>query len=127
LLEPLLAPHGYDFKVIDSGKGSGGLYASGSFVYRDRALELHFRQSLGFVCYSADGHTLSHEEYMRSLGVYGRNRYPGFSDDPLQAFRDLAHDIEKFAQDWLFGNGKQFVTYAEELKANPKKLSKLPQ
>jgi hypothetical protein len=126
LLQPLLSVDGFRFKVIEVGAGSGGEYARGQFVNGDRCLDLHFGYSLGMVSYSVSEHTLSHEDYMRSLGVYGRHRYPGFAEDPLQAFRDLASDIEEFAQDWLLGDGKQFVRFAEELKTNPKKFSNLP-
>ena len=39
---------------------------------------------------------------MRELGVWNRCRYPGYSDDPLDAFRCLAHDLT-LAEDFLSG------------------------
>ena len=40
------------------------------------------------------------------------SRYPGFSDDPLAAFRDLAYDLQNFATAFLEGNFGEFATFA---------------
>ena len=42
---------------------------------------------------------------MRELGAWEGCRYPGFSDDPMDAFRNLAHDIA-VAEDFLSGTGE---------------------
>ena len=53
---------------------------------------------------------IMHEAYMRSLlGTQGGNKYPGFSEDPLDGFRDLAFDLEKFSADFLAGAGEEFA------------------
>jgi hypothetical protein len=39
---------------------------------------------------------------MRELGVWDQRRYPGFSEDPAEAFHDLAHDLG-LAHDFLAG------------------------
>ena len=39
---------------------------------------------------------------MRELGILDQCHYPGFSENPLQAFRDLAHDVN-LAQEFLSG------------------------
>jgi hypothetical protein len=41
---------------------------------------------------------------MRELGVWTQCRYPGFSENPIGAFHDLAHDLQ-FAGDFLSGRG----------------------
>jgi hypothetical protein len=42
---------------------------------------------------------------MNELGVWEQCRYPGFSDDPMAAFEDLAHDLA-FAEDFLSGGAE---------------------
>lgn len=34
ILEPVLAPHKFRFKFREAGRGSGGVFAWGEFVYR---------------------------------------------------------------------------------------------
>ena len=48
---------------------------------------------------------------MRELGVRNQCHYPGFSDDPIAAFRDLAHDLG-FADDFLSGSAAVLRTAA---------------
>jgi hypothetical protein len=103
ILKAALSPYGFRFRFRGSGRGSGGNFASGAFVRGNRQLELHFRWSLGLVRYHADKASASHEFYMRELGVWDRCQYPGFSDDPNDAFRGLGHDLG-FAQDFLTGS-----------------------
>ncbi len=42
------------------------------------------------------------------LGRDGGNRYPGFSEDPLDGFRGLVFDQEPYCSDFLHGSGDQF-------------------
>jgi hypothetical protein len=42
------------------------------------------------------------------LGTAGGNSYPGFSDNPLTAFDDLAYDLQSFARDFLNGDFEKF-------------------
>jgi hypothetical protein len=129
ILDPVMSEHGFSFTDCDSGRGSGGPFASGSYVNADRRLELHFRYSLGLVTYHFGKVSIDHESYMRV--VVGReegNKYPGFSDDPLDAFRDLAHDMQNFATAFLEGDFKKFAGYAaaaEEWKKTPG-IARLP-
>jgi hypothetical protein len=57
---------------------------------------------------------LSHEDYMRVAAGRGKHRYPGFSDDPLDGFRDLAADLAGFGAVFLSGDSTAFVTISEE-------------
>jgi len=53
------------------------------------------------------------------LGPSAGNRYPGFSDDPLDAFRGLLHDLERYASDFLVGSGRDFERcYRESERLN---------
>jgi len=117
ILETILIPSGFTFVEGASGKGSGGFFASGKFIKGNRALELHFRHSLGLVTYHIGGLSLTHEAYMRAaLGPREKNKYPGFSNDPLDAFRDLASDLRNFCVDFLDGSGEQFAKYVESAR-----------
>jgi hypothetical protein len=110
ILEPILVPRGFVFRETGSGKSSGGDYARGRYEKKDRFIEIHFRHSLGLVTYQLGTLVISHEAYMRSLlGSRGGNKYPGFSDDPLDGFRDLAFDLETFSIDFLTGPGEEFA------------------
>jgi hypothetical protein len=132
-LAPLMECHGFSFAALSSGASSGGNFASGEFRRQQgddlRRLELHVRHSLGLVTYNLGGLALSHADYMRALlGPHGDNDYPGFSDNPLDGFRHLLHDLERYATDFLAGPGDEFercVRDTERLRAVPgfKRLS----
>ena len=111
ILDPVLLPSGFRFQFQKEGRGPGGNFAWGAFVREDRRLELHFRHSLGLVRYHVGEQSASHESYMRELGMRNQCRYPRFSDDPMAAFRDLAHDLG-FADDFLSGSAAVLRTAA---------------
>src|SRR5688572_17765486 len=96
VLNPVLVPHGFQFRLDEVGIGSGGHFAMGEYSRAQRALELHFRHSLGLVTYKLGSVNASHELMMRALHVQGQNEYPGFSEDPLDGFRHLARDLERY-------------------------------
>jgi hypothetical protein len=126
ILEAELHPLGFEFIFRAAGKGSGGLFATGDFIRDDRRLELHFRESLGLVRYHIRTSSAAHEAYMRELGVRYECRYPGFSDDPLVAFHDLAHDL-KFAADFTTGNAAILLRAAvSEAQVHPVGRPALP-
>jgi hypothetical protein len=121
ILDPILNAHGFVFEPGEIAKGSGGPFATGAYVKGNRRLELHFRWSLGLVTYHFRNHRLSHADYMWSvLGAQGGNRYPGFSDDPLQAFRDLAADLGGHARDFVSGTDEELQARFDHALANPK-------
>jgi len=123
VLDPVLTQLGFSFQGCSSGSGSGGEYASGEYANGNRSLEIHFRFSLGLVTYDFGEASLDHSSYMRALlGEKGGNRYPGFSDEPLAAFKNLAYDLQNFAGAFLEGNLEEFtrlVTAAEERNKIP--------
>ena len=95
ILAPFLEPFGFSWRTGASGSGSGGPFASGSYVRGDRRLEVHFRYSLGLVTYHLRDESISHQDFVRiAASRTVRSQYPGFSDDPLDGFRHLAHDLD---------------------------------
>jgi hypothetical protein len=128
-LDSVLSQYGFSFQDGASGPSSGGEYASGVYVNGNRKLEIHYRFSLGLVTYHLGKISLDHPSYMRVLlGDEGGNKYPGFSDDPLVAFENLAYDLQHFARAFLEGNSEEFarcVTAAEEWKKIPG-IARLP-
>jgi len=108
-LDPILRPHGFVFEQGGSGATSGGPASSGWYRNGNRRLEFHFRFSLGLVTYHFGALSLSHQDYMFAiLGKKGGNQYPCFSDEPMDAFRGLAHDLGEYAGAFLAGNVDKF-------------------
>ncbi len=104
LLEPLLCKHGFTYRTLDAGNSSGGRFASGEFTKGNRRLEFHFRHSLGMVTYNLGLRSMSHQEYMHSvLRRPNASHYPGFSSDPVDAFRHLYLDLEEHCAEFLEG------------------------
>jgi hypothetical protein len=129
VLDPVMHRHGFSFKDGLAGSSSGGPSASGVYVNGNRKLEIHFRFSLGLVTYHFGRTYMDHESYMHTLlGTNDGNKYPGFSEDPLDAFKGLAYDLENFATAFLIGNFEEFsrcVIAAEERKKIPR-FARLP-
>lgn len=70
--------------------------------------------------------SLGHEDYMRLLGVYGRNLYPDFPRNPQDSFRSLASDLENFCADFVFGDSAQFRALAQQFALNPNAFKGVP-
>jgi len=122
ILDPILLGYGFAFKETQCGKSSGGLYASGRYEKGDRYIEVHYRGGLGLVRFHIGKLSLNHENYMfAQLGPKGGNKYPGFSDNPIDAFRDLAYDLESFCKDFLSGSGRDFAQCVEIAKKSEKR------
>jgi hypothetical protein len=126
LLDPVLLPHGFTFKLERTGVGSGGAFASGNYSRNDRRLELHFRSSLGLVTYHVASASLGHESYMRLLGVRDKCSYPDFSQSSLDSFRNLASDIERFCSDFLAGDGEEFQRLSASANLLTNGISRIP-
>ncbi len=54
------------------------------------------------------------------LGGATGNKYPGFSEDPIQGFRDLAEDLERNGKEFLTGSDVQLDQRFEHAAAHPK-------
>jgi hypothetical protein len=56
------------------------------------------------------GHGISrHEALMRYAGHRADAKYPGYSSEPLDAFRHLATDLRSFGGDFMFGGGATII------------------
>ena len=129
ILDPLLTKHGFVWVSGVSGSSSGGQFASGQYLRANRRLEIHFRHSLGLVTYHVGPHRVQHAEYMRALlGSAGGNQYPGFSKEPLDAFRHLAHDLRRFCGTFLDGSDEEFECIVAQAVAasKPTGIKRLP-
>lgn len=125
LLAPVLAPFGFTFHAGAKESArlaavpyelgvAGPAYARGEFRKENRRLEFEYSWSLGPVTYWVGDAFLEHVDYLSSLGVRpGTSRYPGFSDDPLQSFRDLAYDLTTSCAEFLSGTLTVFPAAAE--------------
>ena len=112
----VIEPHGFVWALGKTHTGHPGNAARGAFVKGDRQLELGFRWSLGPVTYRIGAVSVVHEALMKYAGHYAEAEYPGFSSDPLDAFRHLAGDLHRFGGDFMFGDGATIIA-ASKAKA----------
>lgn len=127
LLKPLFLRYGFAYRTLDEGSSSGGQFACGEFRKGTRRMEFHFRDSLGLVTYKLNSHSMSHQEYMRSmLGKPNASQYPGFSSGPMDAFRHLLFDLEKYCADFLEGTDACLVRRIEDALSEPLQKPGLP-
>jgi hypothetical protein len=115
----VIEPHGFLWVPGNSGVGHPGDFAGGSFVRDNRRLELHFRWSLGLVRYHVGAIVISHEQLIRYSGHAMEAQYPGFSSDPLDAFRHLAHDLQNYATNFIEGDGSTIVAAEKAANEHP--------
>ena len=105
----VIEPFGFVWALGKTHAGHPGNAARGAFVKGDRQLELGFRWSLGPVTYRVGAAAVNHEALMKYAGHYAEAEYPGYSTDPLDAFRHLASDLQKFGGDFMFGDGASII------------------
>ena len=119
-MRPTIEPFGFFWRPGNEGISCGGDYAMGQFVRNNRCLEIHFRHSLGLVSYALGNRSMTHDAYMRVVvGQSEHNQYPGFSDDPLDGFRHLAHDLSHFCAAFLEGSDADFLRILQLASALP--------
>jgi len=115
ILEPVLVPHGFQFRIVASGRSSGGPSAHGEYTHGGRRLELHFRYSLGLVTYHVGALSLAHDDYMRALlGRSGAGNFPLFSEEPLSGFEALKLDLINYCSDFISGTAEEFRRCVKE-------------
>jgi hypothetical protein len=124
-LAEVLGPAGFEFIQTDDGAGSSSPFASGEFLRGDRRLELHVRSSLVLVAYHFGDEAMSHEDLVRGVraveGISTEGQYPGFSTDPMAAFRHVRHDLERFGAIFLRGGAKAFRALKKWVDKHPRK------
>jgi len=114
ILEPTMADQGFRFGGVSEEKVGHRVAARGRFSRRGRALDLQVRSGVAIAAYVARERLLLHPDYMAGLGASGAMRYPGFSSDPLDAFRRLRADLVRFARPFLAGRGmREFEKIAD--------------
>lgn len=59
---------------------------------------------------------------MKFLGAHNKSLYPGFSNELLDGFRHLKHDLENFCSDFLIGDVRKFKDFAREYNNDPNKF-----
>ena len=103
ILAEVLRPAGFTFVLGSVDRASGGAFAQGAFVRDGRTLSFSMRERLGLVAYESGDRYVSHEDFMRVVAPLGAAHYPGFSDDPLQAFRDVMEDLRDYGTAFVSG------------------------
>jgi hypothetical protein len=79
------------------------------------------------VTYHLGSESISHEEYMYSvLGKPDLSNFPGFSIDPLDAFRHLRDDLRNYCNEFLEGTNDIFLRRIEDARARWASKPKLP-
>lgn len=105
----VLEQHSFVRTGDDAGKGSGGPFATATFVKGDRQLHLWLRLDSLSVRYQLGDQELDHATLMRELlGPGGPNRFPAYAENAELAFAALRHDLERFCSDFLDGTGDEF-------------------
>ena len=112
VLDPLLRSHGFAFEPGASGVGSGGPYARGAYVRGAHRLEFSVRWQLGEVVYRVGETSLPHDEFMRAVAGPRQAKYPGFSSNPVDGFRDLRDDLEHHGKAFLRETDEDFHAFA---------------
>ena len=115
ILDPVLLPAGFNYVAGEAGDSSGGPFARAVYAKDDRELELHFRRAL-MAAYRVGGKELSHNDYMKRKGVWAESQYARFSrDGPLDGFRALRADLEKFCAEFIRGSGEEIAQFVNNL------------
>jgi hypothetical protein len=118
ILDAAMKPAGFELQPVHEGA-----YLCVRYVKRGRALELHFADSLRLVSQRIDDLVVMHDDFMRALLGPGGGRYPGSSDDPLEAFRLLRTDLELHCDDFLKGRGRRWRSVAETALLDPRRFT----
>ncbi len=109
ILADAFQPYGFKFGGVRQEKLGHRAVAVGQFARRGRAVELQVRSGVSIALWAAGERRMLHPDYMECLGASAQMRYPGFSKDPLDAFRRLRADFFRFGGPFLAGKAiKEF-------------------
>jgi hypothetical protein len=109
VLDPILSHHGFVFDEAHANAHSNERFARGSWVRGNRRMEVGCREELDVVLYEVGGDLVAHDAYMRTvLGPVGSNMFPCVTGDPIDGFRHLAYDLERYAGAFLSGTDEHF-------------------
>jgi hypothetical protein len=122
LLRPLMEQHGFRFSFGGSGKGSGGAFALGEFTRGNRVLSFSVRHGLGMVEYRLNASRITHEEYLRYCGLWGKHAYPNFGGGVAESFAALRSDIANHFQAFLADTDSEFLAVIQARDTEPGKF-----
>ena len=63
---------------------------------------------------------------MLCVGKSNLSRYPGFSAEPLDAFRNLRDDLQDYCGEFLEGTAETFIRRIEDARLRWAAIPKLP-
>jgi hypothetical protein len=118
ILDPVMRRAGYRFEQVHDGA-----YICCRYRRADRTLELHFSDSLRLVSQRIGGVVVMHDDFMRALLGPGGGRYPGSSDDPLDAFWCLRMDLLTHCELFLRGKAARWREVAERALRDPRRFT----
>lgn len=124
-LRPFMEERGFRFTFGEIGDGSGGAFATGQFTKRDRALSFSVRSGLGLVEYRVGPSCISHEEYLRYSGAWGKHAYPNFGGEVQESFVALRQDLANHFGAFFSGTDAQFMGVVHSRDAEPYKFKGL--
>ncbi|MEL6431401.1 MAG: hypothetical protein AAFZ87_18810 [Planctomycetota bacterium] len=125
-LDPLLVPAGFRFVLEDEGTSSGGRFAQGAYVNGDWRLELHVRSVLGMVRLGRGDESVGIEPFLKAAGAGRDARFPWTDGASMQAFADLASDLERYCGDFIAMRAEAFDAIAVEAKTIENEPPRLP-
>jgi hypothetical protein len=125
LLGPLLESHGFAFTAGEAGRGSGGDFSTGHFARGDHTVSFSVRHGLGLVEYSVAGQRITHEEFLRYSGAWGRRSYPGFGGSVEDDFRALLNDLCTHFDAFFSPDPAQFLAVIAARNVEPNKFKGL--
>lgn len=122
LLSAVLTPAGFSLGPTKNVDGSGGAAAVAVWTKRRQSIELHMRYGLGIVDYGWGWgrKKFSHRHLCDALSC--EHEYPGFSTDPLDAFRHLAADLARDPLNRVLGPDHRKVRKAARAWKPPKRV-----
>ena len=123
VLAQVLGPHGFAFREGEAGNSSGGSFAAGSFVNGDHAIKFSVRHGLGHVVYRLRNEEITHEEFLRYSGAWGKHKYPDFGASTAASFAALAHDLQALFGNFLSGDSAEFESILALRRAEPNKFT----
>jgi hypothetical protein len=121
VLDSVLVPHGFAFRIVKVGTGSGGDFAVGCYEAPERSIELHVRQVLGIVIFHKGNMKLDHRDVVSCLGLDPEEvAYPGFPKSPIESFEHLRRDLVAPLAGFLDGSiDSRLAECAGVLKVDP--------
>ncbi|MDP2018510.1 hypothetical protein [Hydrogenophaga sp.] len=120
-LRPLMEANGFEFSLGETGTGSGGTFATGQYRRGDRVLTFSVRYGLGMVEYKVGQSGITHEDFLRYSGAWGRHAYPNFGGTVQASFSALKQDLANHVQVFLSGTDAEFLAVVRARDAEPNK------